>query len=54
MMTAQCRICIHFLNTKDIACCIAFPNGIPIDILTGSFDHRNAYKNDNGIRFKSN
>lgn len=52
MMTNQCWQCSNFNEFGDKLSCIAFPNGIPKEILTGEFDHNNEFKNDNGIRFK--
>jgi hypothetical protein len=47
----QCSRCLH-LRDHQLWTCDAFPNGIPALILTNSFDHRNAYPGDHGIRFE--
>lgn len=44
-----CNKCKHVF--RDGEKCKAFPQGIPDEILTGEFDHHNAYEGDNGIRF---
>jgi len=49
MMTTQCKGCDHYLGLLE---CEAFPYGIPEDILTGEFDHTEAYEGDNGLRFE--
>jgi len=53
MITAQCFNCTRFRgNTDDgVLHCDAFPNGIPAEILTGEFDHREPHEGDNGLRF---
>lgn len=33
--------------------CDAFPDGIPIDIASGKFDHRKPHEDDHGIRFEA-
>jgi len=50
----QCDNCNHFRSGNE---CDAFPDGIPLDIIAGEFDHRNPYPNaehptDRGIRFE--
>ena len=32
--------------------CDAYPNGIPIEILTGEHDHTEPYEGDHGIQFE--
>ena len=48
-ITIQCGICKHYLEGLK---CKAFPNGIPQEILEGSFDHTNSFKGDNGIVYE--
>ena len=45
---SQCVSCRH--NHHD-GTCDAFPGGIPVDILTNTFDHRQPHDGDHGIQF---
>ncbi len=45
----QCLTCRHYEG--DFACA-AFPSRIPQEILTGLYDHREAYQGDHGIRWE--
>jgi len=47
--TNQCARCIFKMAGKPA--CVAFPRGIPKDILDGLFDHSKPYDGDGGIRF---
>ena len=54
-----CTFCIYFdlHNTGDKPRCLAFPDGMPEEILSSRFDHRKPYPNDftpqdNGIRWR--
>ena len=49
--TAQCMQCIFKMAGKPA--CVAFPRGIPADIITGTFDHNQPHEGDGGIRFVS-
>ena len=46
----QCLDCSH-QDSEDPFRCLAFPKGIPNDILENRADHRNSYLGDEGIRF---
>lgn len=44
----KCMNCKNYIKEKGMIC-LAFPGGIPIDILTGDFDHTKKHpdqKND--------
>lgn len=45
----QCLTCAHYHLGWT---CAAFPNGIPKAIANGSFDHRNPYMGDRGVRWE--
>lgn len=57
MMTVFCPNCKHFAGsiTRDgegIFLCLAFPRGIPTEIITAEADHRKPYPGDGGLRFE--
>jgi hypothetical protein len=46
-------VCIHKrIQPGQQSSCAAFPAGIPRDLLTSRFDHRNPYPGDNGIGWR--
>ncbi|HVO28242.1 MAG TPA: hypothetical protein VMW56_31940 [Candidatus Margulisiibacteriota bacterium] len=46
---SQCARCIFKMAGREV--CVAFPRGIPADIITGRFDHMQPHDGDGGIRF---
>ena len=48
---ARCNRCRFVAD--DGRDCRAFPQGIPIAILSGKFDHSKPYRGDHGIRFEA-
>lgn len=47
---SKCDICKHvYENGYE---CDAYPDGIPVVILGGDFDHSEPYPEDNGIQFE--
>lgn len=45
----QCTECKHWHGDDT---CDAFPKGIPLDIASNEFDHKQPFDGDNGIRFE--
>ena len=45
---SQCSKCLHFTAERT---CPAFPEGIPLDIMTWRVDHTKPVDGDHGIRF---
>ena len=54
MQSNQCKICQHYQreNESGKLHCTAFPDGIPVEIITGEHNHEKEYGGDNGIRWK--
>jgi len=48
-LTSGCATCANYLGEL---CCLAFPDGIPADILDGDFDHTQPHEGDNGVRYE--
>lgn len=44
---SQCARCVHWNH----GVCAAFPEGVPMPILTNKVDHRKPYGGDHGIQF---
>ena len=47
---SQCASCTH--KFSGAPGCAAFPHGIPYEILTNDFDHRQEYPTDMGCRYE--
>lgn len=50
-MISQCLTCANFIP-RDEFICLAFPDGIPAEVFTNEHNHKEPYKNDNGIRYE--
>lgn len=49
MISSQCPTCIHYRLEQR---CTAFPDGIPLTIVEGTFDHAKPFPDDGGIRWE--
>lgn len=50
MTSDQCITCKH--KWPGALQCNAFPDGIPVEIVTGEHDHRKPFDGDGGIRYE--
>ena len=49
----QCISCYFYVGRiPGGLACYAFPTGIPSEIITGEYDHRNPYPGDAGITWR--
>ena len=49
-MYIKCTRCQHYDRIGE---CEAYPDGIPVEIITGEHDHTEPFPGDNGIRFEA-
>jgi hypothetical protein len=47
-----CVDCLNLRETPNTFVCLAFPNGIPVDIIVGGNPHTDYVPGDGGIRFE--
>jgi hypothetical protein len=47
-----CTHCKHYLGTNPKAICVAFPDGIPREILFSEVSHKVPFDGDNGIQYE--
>jgi hypothetical protein len=48
-----CTLCQNFDDSNPVArTCLAFPDGIPLEIWNGENDHTKPYPGDGGIQFE--
>ncbi|HPE80109.1 MAG TPA: hypothetical protein PKZ35_08855 [Gammaproteobacteria bacterium] len=54
MKTRECINCVYRVDSDgaNVPTCLAFPDGIPVVILLGEFDHRRPYPGDHGFRYR--
>ena len=50
-LPVACWTCRHYDERARVRCA-AFPDGIPLPIQWGEFDHRQPFPGDNGIRYE--
>jgi len=47
---SQCTFCAH--RSPDATRCRAYPEGIPVEILTNEHDHTESFRGDKGILYQ--
>jgi len=52
MISTQCLDCSNYWEIQKAACCKAYPDQIPVEILQGKVDHTKPYIEDGGIQFE--
>jgi hypothetical protein len=50
---AESTQCIDCSRYEGLNTCEAYPDGIPVEIITGEHDHTEPFPGDNGIRFEA-
>lgn len=54
MISRQCSNCVNLsnaVNKEGRPVCMAFPDGIPEEIITGDADHSKPYPGDHGFQY---
>jgi hypothetical protein len=51
VLTNSCQTC-KYRSPDEPGECLAFPDGIPEEILDGLVDHKKPYPGDNGITYE--
>lgn len=45
-------LCLSCKHTNDNGTCKAYPEGIPLEIVSGRINHYQPYEGDNGIQYE--